>query len=260
MLSSCLLLGRLFLGHQVDLPAGELGGEAHVLPAAADGDREVLLVHHHVHRVLFLVHQDRAHFGRRQRADHELRRVGRPEHDVDALAGQLLRHRLHARAAHADAGADRVDAPVVGVHRDLGADAGIARRRLDLEQPFLDLGHLELEQLHDELRRGARQDQLRPARLAVDLRHPGAHAVADAQVFLRDHVLARQQRFQPAGLDDRAAALHALHRAGDQLVAARQEVVQDLLALRVADALQDHLLGGLRADAAELDVRESAPR
>ena len=30
--------------------------------------------------------------------------------------------------------------------------------------------------------------------------------------------------------------------------------LQDLLALGVADALQDHLLGGLRADAAELDV------
>ena len=141
-----------------------------------------------------------------------------------------------------------------GEHRDLGADAGVARRRLDLEQLLLDLGHLELEQLHDELRRGARQDQLRAARLAVDLHHPGAHAVADAQVLLRDHLLARQQRLQAARLDDRAAALHALHRAGHQLVAARQEVVQDLLALGVADALQDHLLGGLRADAAELDV------
>ena len=32
--------------------------------------------------------------------------------------------------------------------------------------------------------------------------------------------------------------------------------LQDLLALGVADALQDHLLGGLRADAAELDVRD----
>src|SRR5258706_9579750 len=118
-----LLLGGLFLGHQVDGPAGELGGEPHVLPAAADGDGEVLLVHHHVHGVLLLVDQDRAHLGRRQRADHEGRRVGRPEHDVDALAGQLLGHGLHARAAHADARADRVDAPVVGVHRDLGAHA-----------------------------------------------------------------------------------------------------------------------------------------
>src|SRR5207245_989862 len=82
---------------------------------------------------------------------------------------------------------------------------------LALEQPFLDLRHLELEQLHDELRRGARQDELRAARLAVDLHHPGAHPVADPEVLLRDHVLARQQRLEAAGLDDGAAALHALH-------------------------------------------------
>jgi len=37
--------------------------------------------------------------------------------------------------------------------------------------------------------------------------------VAHAQVFLRDHVLARQQRFQAARFDDRVAALHALYGA-----------------------------------------------
>jgi hypothetical protein len=140
------------------------------------------------------------------------------------------------------------------VHRNLRPDPRVARRRLDLEQPLLDLGYFELKELHDELRRGAREDELRPARLAVDLHHPGAHAVAHAQVLLGDHVLARQHGFQAPGLDDGAAALHALHGARDELVAARQEVVQDLLALGVADALQDHLLRRLRADAAELDV------
>src|SRR5205085_2195091 len=79
-------------------------------------------------------------------------------------------------------------------------------------------------------------------------------AIAHAQVFLWNHVLARQQRFESPGLDDGVAALHALHRAGDELVATRQEVVQDLLALGVADALQDDLLSRLRADAAEFHV------
>src|SRR3989442_4947520 len=251
-----LLLVRFVFGHQVDRPAGELGGEPHVLAVAADRHRQVFLVDDDVHGVLFLVDDDRGRLGGREGADHELRRIGRPQHDVDPLAGELLRHGLQARAAHADAGADRVDALVVGEDGDLRAHARIARRGLDLEQAFLDLRHLELEQLHDELRRGARQDQLRAARLAVDLHHPGAHPVADPEVLLRDHVLARQQRLEAAGLDDGAAALHALHRAGDQLVAARQEVVEDLLALGVADALQDHLLRRLRADAAKLDRLE----
>ena len=59
-----------------------------------------------------------------------------------------------------------------------------------------------------------------------------------------------------ARLDDDVAALDALDRAGEQVVLALEEVVQDLLALGVADLLQDHLLRGLRADAAELDRLE----
>ena len=54
-------------------------------------------------------------------------------------------------------------------------------------------------------------------------------------------------------LDHGVAALDALDRAGDQVLAAAEEVVQDLLALGVADLLQDDLLRGLRADAAEFD-------
>src|SRR5258708_26911347 len=129
-----LLLVRFVFGHQVDLPAGELGGEPHVLAVAPDRHREVFLVDDDVHGVLFLVDHDRGHLGGRQGPDHELRRIGRPQHDVDPLAGELLRHGLHTRAAHADAGADRVDALVVGEDGDLRAHPWIARRGLDLEQ------------------------------------------------------------------------------------------------------------------------------
>ena len=59
------------------------GRQANVLAAAADRDREVLLVDDDVHRVALLVDDDRLHVRRRQRADHELRRVFRPEDDVD---------------------------------------------------------------------------------------------------------------------------------------------------------------------------------
>ena len=52
------------------------------------------------------------------------------------------------------------------------------------------------------------------------------------------------------------AALDALDGARQQVVVALEEVVQDLLALGVADLLQDHLLRRLRADAAELDRLE----
>ena len=226
-------------------------GQAHVLPAAADGDGEVLLVDHHVHRVLFLVDDDGLHVGRRQRADDELRRVFGPQHDVDALAGQFGGHAVDARAAHADAGADRVDTAVVADDGDLGARARVAGAALDLQQALLDLGHFLAEQLHHEARRAARQHDLRAALRRVDAGDEGAHAVAGAQVFLRDHLAALQAPFDAARLDDDVALVQALDGADEDLLAARQEVVEQLLALGVADLLQDHLLGGLRADAAD---------
>ena len=57
-----------------------------------------------------------------ERVDDELRRIVRKQDDVDALAGELVGHRGHARAAHADAGALRVEPRIVRLHRDLGAD------------------------------------------------------------------------------------------------------------------------------------------
>src|SRR5712675_1097594 len=50
-------------------------------------------------------------------------------------------HGLHARAAHADAGADRIDRGIAGDHADLGAGTGVAGDRLDLDDAVVDLGH-----------------------------------------------------------------------------------------------------------------------
>ena len=90
-------------------------------------------IDHHVHRVLLFIDHDRLHVGRRQRTDDKLGRILRPQDDVDALAGKLVGHGVDARAAHAHAGADRVDTLVVRLHRDLGARASVARAALDLE-------------------------------------------------------------------------------------------------------------------------------
>ena len=142
---------------------------------------------------------------------------------------------------------------VVGLDRDLGARARVAGRSLDLEQPLLDLRDFQLEQLDQEFRGDTRQHQLRSAAAAIDLQEEGPHAITDAQIFLGDHLVARQYRLDPAGLDDRVATFDALDRAGNQVLLARQEVIEDLLALGIADLLQDHLLRGLRADPTELD-------
>ena len=126
-----------------------------------------------------------------------LRRILGPQHDVDALAGELVGHRVDARAAHADAGADAGRAAGRSTCTAILARMpGSRAAALISSRPCSISGTSSSNSSHDEFRRGARQDQLRPARRAVDLHHVGAHAVADAQVFLRDHLVARQQRLR----------------------------------------------------------------
>ena len=158
------LVGRL-LAHDVELPAGELARETDVLSAATDRLRKLLLRDGDVHAVGFLIDDDRAHLGGRHGVYDELRRILVPGDDVDALARDLARDRLHARATHADAGPDRVDARVVAAHRDLGAGARVTRRAQYVDQALTHFGDFELEELDQELRRGTRQEELRAARL-----------------------------------------------------------------------------------------------
>ncbi len=111
----------LVLGQDVDIPAGELRGETHVLAAAADGERQLVVGDDHLDPLRLLVEHDLGDLRRLQRVDDEGRGVRIPRNDVDALAGKLADHRLHAAAAHADAGADRIDRGVARDDRDLGA-------------------------------------------------------------------------------------------------------------------------------------------
>ena len=82
----------------------------------------------------------------------EGRQVGRPVDDVDLLVVQLGGDGAHALAELADARALGVDAGLRRAHGDLGAVAGLARQRRDLDEPAGDLGHLEREQLAHETR------------------------------------------------------------------------------------------------------------
>ena len=111
-----------------------------------------------------VVEVDLAHARRRERLRDEAGRLGVPRDDVDLLAAELGDDHAHARAARADAGADRVDALGVRLDGDLRAVAGLARDAADLDEAVGDLGHLELEQRLDQLRdRGARGSPAGPS-------------------------------------------------------------------------------------------------
>src|SRR5262249_62133690 len=77
------LVLRLRLAPQVDLPAGEMGREAHILSLLADGKRELIVGDDHLHGASVLVHDDFRHCGGRQRAAHVLGGVPPPHHQVE---------------------------------------------------------------------------------------------------------------------------------------------------------------------------------
>ena len=150
--------------------------------------RVEVFVEHHLH-----------HFGRLQRVDDEGRGVRRPGNDVDLLALQFVDHRLHARAAHADASADRIDRGIVRHHGDLGARARIASDRLHLDDAVVDLRHFLGEQPRGELRMGAGEEDLRAAGLAPDVIDIGADAIAGPEHLARDQFVAPHDRLARAG-------------------------------------------------------------
>jgi hypothetical protein len=110
---------------------------AHVLPAPADRQRQLVIGvgHHDLDPLAVFVDHDLGDFGGRQRVDDEGRDVRRPRNDVDLLALQFVDHGLHARAAHADAGADRIDRGIPRNHADFCARAGIAGTALISTMP-----------------------------------------------------------------------------------------------------------------------------
>ena len=210
-------------------------------------------------RVEVFVEHDLHHLGRLQGVDDERRGVRRPGNDVDFLALQLVDDRLHARAAHAHARADRVDRGIVGGDRDLGARARIASDRLHLDDAVIDFRHFLGEQPRGELRMGAGEEDLRAARLAPHVVDVSADAVAGAEHLARDQFVAPHDRLARAGaaeIDHDIAVFDALDLAVDDLTDAVLVDLILLVALGFADLLHQHLFGGLGGNPSVVERRQ----
>ena len=98
-----------------------------------------------------------------------------------------------------------------------------------------------------------RHEDLRAARRPAHLEHVGLDRLADAVVLERALLAGGEDRLHAlADVEDDRPGLDAADGARQQLALAVRELVEDLVALDLADPLQDDLLRGLRADAAEV--------
>src|SRR4051794_29134124 len=254
-----LLLGELGLGADVGPPPGQPRGEPRVLALAPDRQRQLVVRHDHRRLLAVVVDEHLADAGGAERLGDEAGGLVVVGDDVDLLAAQLGDDHAHPRTTRADAGADRVDAVGVRDDGDLRAVAGLARDVRDLDQLVGDLGHLELEQLLDQLGVAARDDDARPAGRGGDLLDHGLDALAVVVALAVDLLGLRQQRLDAlAQLHERVARVGLLDDAGDQLADAVAVLLEHHVALGLADPLQDHLLGGLSGDAPEVVRRDVA--
>ena len=249
-------LRLLRLGHDVDVPTGELGRQADVLSAPSDRQAQLVVGDHDLDPLGFLVEHHLGHLGRRQGVDDEGRGIGVPLDDVDLLALQLVDHRLHPAAPHSDTGANRIDARIVRQDGDLRARAGIARHRFDLDNAVVDLGNLLGEQPRHEFRPRARHEDLRSAQFAPHVVNVGAQPFAIAEILARQGFVAPHDGLGAAEIDDHIAVLDALDQTVDDLADAVFVFFELAVALGIADALDNDLLRGLRGDAAKIDRRQ----
>ena len=119
----------------------------------------------------------------------------------------------------------------------------------------LDLRHLELEEATQEALMSPADEDLRTLRRAAHLEHVSLDVLAQA-VVLHGRLLGRgQDGVDAVGLapdvEDDGPRFDPAHGACGDLTLEVGELAEDLLALRLAQALQDDLLGGLGVDAAE---------
>lgn len=121
------------LGADVNIIAGQMGAQAHILALVADGQAQLVVGHGHAAALGLAGQQfDLDDLGRGQGRGDKLGDVLAPADDIDLLAVQLLDDLLDADAAGTDAGTDGIDIGVLAPDSQLGAGTGLTGDGLDL--------------------------------------------------------------------------------------------------------------------------------
>ena len=247
-------------GLDVDLIAGQAGGQTGVLALLADGQGQLVVGHDDAAALAVIGHPDIHHVGGGQGGGNVFGGIFAEFDDVDLFAVEGVHHGGDALALGAHAGADGIDALVAGQDGHLGAAAGFAGHVPDLDDAVVDLGHLQLEQALHQARVGAGHHDLGAPGAAADLHHVDLAAHPLGQHFAGDLLADGEQGVGGfrAGADAQAdvavARVDAGDGAGEDLVLLAGELVVDHIALGFFQALDDDLLSVAGGDAAEIHV------
>ena len=142
-------------------------------------------------------------------------RIIAPTDNVDPLASQLAGHIFNPVASHAHTSPNAIDALIGAADGYLASIPGLSADRVDLDNPFGNLGNLLLEQPLDQGPLGPRKNDLDAVSRRLDFVNYRAHPGTVVISFPRDLLAFRQNRFDIPELDDRKPLFGALHDAGN---------------------------------------------
>ena len=234
-------------------------GQSGVLPRFANGKRQLVVVDDCRHRCLVSIDHHTFDRGGAEPTGKKDGFVFAPGHDVDPLVAQFPNDRLDPGAFHPHAGADRIDAGVVRIHRDFCSLSRFAGDGPDFNDTLVDFRDLELKQLHQKLRMRSGEDDLRPLRRAENVDQIGAYRVSLAVPLLANLLLERNDRLRAPQVYQNIAVADLLDGAADDFADSILIVLVDLLALGFPHPLDKDLLGGLNGITAEIGKPEQLP-
>ena len=236
----------------VDVPAGEPGGQADVLTALADGQGKLIFIDDDGCPAEFKAKRHFRHFGGLEGVADEHLAGFVPADDVDFFTAEFIDDVLDSASANADAGADGIHLGVDRADGDLGAVARLARQGLDFDRSLADFGNFALEEPADEFRMAAAQNDLDGAGRIANFQNQGLNALADLVDFAGNLLAARHDPLDVSQEgDDHGVLLEAGDGSGDDGADAVFVFLVDASAFVLADELDHDLLDGLGADAAD---------
>ena len=168
--------------------------------------------------------------------------------DIDPFAGEFVDNVFNSISTYAHTGADAIHSLVGTGNRDLGAIAGLTGNRLDLDYAVDDFGYFLLEESGDKVLARATEDDFYAAADLADVADGGSDALVDVVRLARYLFSAGENGFDIGKSHGCGATVVAMDDTGDQLIHKFHVLVVESITLCLADLLDHHLLGCLRAD------------
>ena len=171
--------------------------------------------------------------------------------NVDLLSVEITDDGLNSRPLHSHTGPHGVDVLVARSHGNLGAFPRISGSSPDGHRAIVDLRNFHFKQLGQQGRVDAGNNDLRTSGGFLHLDDYDTDSVPHGEALQPRLLSPGESGLCRSQVDNHVGALGSLHQAGDHLSDSLAVFCKDALPFRLANFLQNHLLGRLGGNASQ---------